>query len=592
MPSTAVRRIATVLALVSGLTASILMQTSVDAAGTIPTEYINDTTARPLGAITVIGDSVMLGSLHYSPDLVDALADRGWGPIRARGGMGYSTGYLRTADWSRSSLWIEKWRAEGWDAPNVVVNLGVNDAGLCAGSAECAVGAIDHLLDAIGPDHKVWWANITRSAAAGRDHQAIWNAALDEVAARRPELHVWDWAAVYATGAFPSGDRIHLSPDGYRARNQLIADDVTARLVTMTHDGSSIALPSTDAAPLGFTPIPPRRILDTRQMGERLEAGSSAVGNLDDVVPDTARAVAVNVTSTGTSAPGFLTAYACGTSIPNVSTVNHAGGTDRGAFSIVPIDQGGDLCVMTYSAGHVIVDLAGWFSNDSELRFDPLPSPSRLIDTRHTGKAAPGEPLRVSVPSGADAVAVNVTATGATASGFLTAHPCGSSLPNVSNVNFGIDEPVAGAAYLTTGGAGAICVTASSDVDVIVDLTGTFSVDGTTGFVPAGPRRLLDTRSNIGGWTPRHTAGATIELTAAPSNAVAVTGTLTLVEPQATGYLTAEPCGTTSDTSSVNARRNEVMANAITVGTTKGHLCITTYASTHTLFDVTGWWTS
>jgi hypothetical protein len=187
---------------------------------------------------------------------------------------------------------------------------------------------------------------------------------------------------------------------------------------------------------------------------------------------------------------------------------------------------------------------------------------------------------------------VNVTATGASAPGFLTAHPCGAAVPNVSNVNFGVDEPVAGAAYVTTGGAGAICVTTSSDVDVIVDLTGTFSRDGTTGFVPAGPQRLLDTRSNIGGWSPRHTAGATIELAAAPANAVAVTGTLTLVEPQATGFLTAEPCGTSTNTSSVNARRNEVMANAITVGTTNGQLCITTYASTHTLFDVTGWWTS
>ena len=38
------------------------------------TKYVVDGTTRPFGAISVIGDSVMLGSLTYGPTLVEQLA--------------------------------------------------------------------------------------------------------------------------------------------------------------------------------------------------------------------------------------------------------------------------------------------------------------------------------------------------------------------------------------------------------------------------------------------------------------------------------------------------------------------------------------
>lgn len=532
----------------------------------------------------------MLGSLRYKPDLVSALADQGWGPIRARAGMGYSTGAFATAEWGRSSGWIQRWRDEGWDAPNVIVNLGVNDAGLCGGNRDCAVRAIDHLLDEIGPDHRVWWANITRSAASGRDYQAIWNSALDEVASRRPELRVWDWASIYAGGGFPSGDRIHLSPDGYRARNLLIAADVTETLVPTEHDGSRVALPDPLSAPLGFTAIKPVRVADTRRSAGTVDAGATITIDLGAHVPSDTQAVAVNVTSTGTVAEGYLTAYPCDSALPDTSSVNHAPSTDRGALTIVPVSASTTLCVRTQVQGHVIIDLQGWFSESGNDRFDPLTAPRRLVDTRHSGRAGVGSPLPIPIPDGADAVAVTITATGGDEPGFLTAHPCGEGTPDVSNVNYGYSEPVAGSALVKVGEGNMICVVSSSPVDVIVDLTGSFSPGGATGFVPVRPRRLLDTRSGVGGWGPRHAASARIDIAAAPTTAVAVTGTLTIVNPATVGFLTAEPCGATTDTSSVNAEGNGIMANAITAGTTDGLLCVTSSASTHTLFDVTGWW--
>lgn len=562
-----------------------------EAAGTIPTQYLNDPAERPLGAITVIGDSVLLGALSYSPTLVDTLAADGWGPIRARGGMGYSTGYFQTPEWSRSSDWIEKWRAEGWDAPNVVVNLGVNDAGLCRGDLDCSVSAIEHLLDAIGPEHQVWWANITRSAAGGRDYQASWNAALADVAARRSELTVWDWASEYASGEYPSGDRIHLSPDGYRARNRVMTANISATLVRTERTGTSVDLPtSSSGEPVGFVSLEPSRVIDTRLLGDQPTAGSIVRVDLSESISDTATAVAVNVTSTGTSEPGFLTVFPCDEDLPDTSTVNHDGGVDRGAFTMARIGNDRSLCVFTAARGHVIVDLQGYFDPDGTQLFTPLSTPTRLIDTRISGRAPVGEALIVPVPEDAVAVSVTVTGTDADEAGFITVHPCVEAVPNVSSVNHGVAEPVAGSAIVQTNQTNQFCVTTSGRVDVIVDLTGVFKEGEGNRFVPVSPTRLLDTRVGTGGWGPRHARDARIEIPAAPTEAVAVSGTITIVRPASFGYLTAEPCGASSSTSSVNANANGTMANSITVGTTDGSLCITANSSTHTLFDVAGWW--
>jgi hypothetical protein len=557
----------------------------------VPTKDLLDPTPRTLGAISVIGDSVMLGSLTYSPNLVTRLAEAGFGPIRARAGLGYGTGAFATPEWSRSSLWLERWRAEGWDAPTVLVNVGVNDAGFCRNDGACARRAIEHVLDVIGPDRDVIWPNITRSAVGSIDHQGTWNGALADVATRRPRLHVWDWAAVYATGAFPSGDRIHLAPDGYRARNVLLADVAVAAVARTERTGEPRPLPDATSTPLAFTPVSPVRVRDTRRDGPALPAGATITVDLSDRVPAEASAVAVNITTTGTTTEGFLTAHPCGTPVPDASNVNHGAAHDRGAQAIVSLGPDQSLCVTTLAGGHVIVDLQGHFSTGGRFGLDALGTPRRALDTRHSGRPGPDGVVRVPMPAGAQAVAITLTVTGADRPGFVTAFPCGSQVPDVSNVNFGAREPVAGTAFVPVGDGDAICVlTALADVDVIVDLTGVFGDDGTLGFVSTPATRLIDTRSGIGGWGPRHSRTTRISLPAAPSAARAVTGTLTLVEPRGEGFLSAEPCSATTDTSSVNALAGEVMANSVTVGVSDGELCLTASETGHTLFDLVGWW--
>ncbi|HWM18710.1 MAG TPA: SGNH/GDSL hydrolase family protein [Ilumatobacteraceae bacterium] len=550
-----------------------------------------DSRSGPLGPVTVIGDSILMGAALYSPTLPSRLVEQGWGPVRLRAGEGYSTGQFGVEMSFRSSFWINQWRSQGWDPPNVIVNLGANDSGFCNVNLACAREAIMHLVDTIGPGHKIWWPQITR-LYTHQGQQDTWNLALQQIADERDDFYTWDWPTVMASGPFPSSDGTHLAPEGYRRRSQLMAEEFTADIAVATRVGGDAPLAQALGAPSEYVPLAPERIVDTRSAAPgRLAAGGTLTVDLADHVPPGTTAVAVNLTATQPGADGFLTAHPCDRARRDVSSVNYPAGGDRGAMAVIPLAAAGTLCVYSDAASHVIVDLQGAFvpaPGDDGRRFQPLSTPSRIADTRNTGRTSI---LTIPVPAGADAVAVNLTATAADVPGFLTAYPCGAAVPNVSNVNFGPTEPVAGSAFVPTSDDDTICVAASTSVDVIVDITGSFIAGTGLRFVPAEPSRMIDTRSGVGGWAPIHGRDQTIDSRVAPAEAEAVTGTLTIVAPVTGAFLTAYGCGTPPATSSVNADARLVLANALTVGVSaEGRLCLTASAVTHSLFDTTGWW--
>ena len=208
--------------------------------------------------------------------------------------------------------------------------------------------------------------------------------------------------------------------------------------------------------------------------GLRVAGGTSVDVDMTPYVPAGTTAVAVNLTTDQSTAPGFLTGYPCDRPRQEVSNVNHAAGAPRGALAVVPLSASGHLCVFTLATGHVIVDLQGAFVPDAPdgVRFTPLATPDRLLDTRNTGRAPI---VVVDVPDGAEAVAVNITATEVTSPGWLKAFPCGGTPPDVSNVNYLPGDSVASAAFVPVAADGTICVQSLNPVDVVVDLTGVFS---------------------------------------------------------------------------------------------------------------------
>lgn len=550
-----------------------------------PTER-RDQTERPLGAVTVIGDSVLLGGLLWPPTLVDELGALGWGPIRARAGEGYQTGRFSTNTTWKATYWIQTWRSQGWDAPNVLVNIGANDSGYC-NTVDCAYAAIVHLADAIGPDRGIWWPKITRFPFY-RVQQDAWNSALDRVAAERDNFHTWDWPAVMAAGPFPSNDNTHLSPTGYRLRSRLMAEAFTADLARATRVGGDAPLPDPLGAPTEYVPQTPSRIVDTRRDPPgRLEAGGTLTVDMTSHVPEGTTAVAVNLTSAATATDGFLSAHPCDRTRRDVSSVNHAAGVPRGAMAIVPLSADGRLCVYSESAGHVIVDLQGAFVPDGGAGFSPVDG-TRLVDTRDTGRE---NPLVIDIDDPTvEAVALNLTAARGSDIGYLTADACEGERSEVSNVNFLAGEPVAGAAIVPVSDDGEICIWSSVGVDVIVDLTGEFRPDDGLRFQPADPSRMLDVRDGTGGWAPIAGAGQLIETQVAPAAARAVTGTITLVRPVRTGFAVAD-CRDEPPVSNVNARAGAAMANSLTVALeTGGELCFRSSETAKLLFDTTGWW--
>lgn len=554
-----------------------------------------DPTPRPLGPITVFGDSVLKGSLETSPSFVDRLAAQGWGPIRARAGGGYSTGEWETGNQqTKATYWIDTWRAQGWDPVDVVINLGANDAGMCSTSA-CAYRMISFLADHIGPGHRIWWPLITH-LGAGRAN--VWNAALLQIDAERDDFYTWDWPHEMATGGYSTGDGVHLGPDSYRKRSAVMAEQVTATLGWASPTGASAGLPAPAAAPSEFVPLTSARVLDTRLPAAAptgpVAAEQQVRVDVSGVVPPGTSAVAVYVAATDTQGAGFLTASPCDQPLPTASSVNYAPWATRGAVTIVPVVDG-QFCLFTKATAHLLADVQGAFvptgGGPDGLRLHPLDTPQRLLDTRPTG---PVETAVVPLPPGTAAAAVNLTAVAHGQPGYLTVYPCGGERPLAAAVNFSGTDTVAAAAYVPAGEGDAICVYAKGGADVVVDLTATLApadAEGGLAFVPVAPTRTLDTRSGTGGWAPVQGPTQTLDAVVAPVGARAVSGTLTLAAPIFAGYLRAWGCGPQPATSNVNAVAGAAMANHVTTGIADdGKLCIFSLSRGTTIFDTTGWW--
>ena len=78
------------------------------------------------------------------------------------------------------------------------------------------------------------------------------------------------------------------------------------------------------------------------------------------------------------------------------------------------------------------------------------------------------------------AVVMNLTATGPSASGFLTAYPSGSARPTASNLNFSAGQTLPNLVTVKVGDGGRVSITNSSPgtVHLIADVEGYYlSVD-------------------------------------------------------------------------------------------------------------------
>lgn len=92
--------------------------------------------------------------------------------------------------------------------------------------------------------------------------------------------------------------------------------------------------------------------------------------------------ISMNITVTAPDGSGYITAFPCG-SQPNASNLNYSQGQTVPNAVIVKMNASKQVCIYASRSTHLIVDIAGYFALNGA-GFQPLSSPTRLVDTRLT----------------------------------------------------------------------------------------------------------------------------------------------------------------------------------------------------------------
>lgn len=171
------------------------------------------------------------------------------------------------------------------------------------------------------------------------------------------------------TENFPAGVTL---ANGTRTRLAAATPDASFLYYTPTAGASTHVLVDVygyfkTTAPWVYRPLSTCRAVDTRladQGAPALVAGQTRAfqirGNCG--VPSSAKAVAVNITSTDSTGPGFLAAYSAGSSLPAASYLNFVNGDTFANGGIVMLSAAGeDLAIAASTGTQVIVDVYGYF---------------------------------------------------------------------------------------------------------------------------------------------------------------------------------------------------------------------------------------
>jgi glucose/arabinose dehydrogenase len=309
----------------------------------------------------------------------------------------------------------------------------------------------------------------------------------------------------------------------------------------------------------------------------------------------------------------------CGGAIYRVSPPNFVINTfATGIDQPVDLQVGpdGSLYYLARGSGGVVGRIAFPTTPPSptETTFVPV-SPVRVLDTRDgtglTGPFMAGTPRTWPVagigglPANAVAVTGNVTVTAQTGSGWVTVSPTPSANASPSTVNMPLGDDRANNVTIALGPSGSLSAVYASTpgrtAQLVFDVTGYFvaSNAGAT-YQSLGPVRSLDTRAGNGLTGPFATDVPRTWQVAGqdgiPADAVAVTGNVTVTGQTSAGFVSVTPEPDASPaTSTLNFPVADDRANGLTVelasdGTLSAVFQGGTDATTHLVFDVTGYY--
>ncbi|MFK7917486.1 MAG: hypothetical protein AB8G14_05370 [Ilumatobacter sp.] len=307
--------------------------------------------------------------------------------------------------------------------------------------------------------------------------------------------------SIYPCGSRPNASSLNYEPGANRASEVIAKVSDDGAVCVFTRRASHLIADVTGYVPDGsdLSSITPARLLDTRATGETVDGRSQGgdkvqAGRFVEVqvtgrggVPSTGVASAVlNVTAVSGERNGFLTVYDCG-DVPNASALNYRVASNVANEVVAKLTSSGSVCVFTRSTAHVLVDVTGYLRPTSDLT---SLTPARLLESRigsgldtidgkfegiGTVDARGVVELEVAgrggVPTGAEAVVLNVTAVGADGRGFFTLYPC-AALPLASSLNYEAATSTANEVVAKLSSDGDVCIFTQSRTEIIVDVTG------------------------------------------------------------------------------------------------------------------------
>jgi len=261
---------------------------------------------------------------------------------------------------------------------------------------------------------------------------------------------------------------------------------------------STASAPITPSAGSRFNPLPPARLLDTRN-GTGAPAAAVASGGAIDLqvtgrggVPaDGVSAVVLNTTVVDPASGGYLTVWPTGDTRPLASNLNFSGMQTVANLVVVKVGTGGKVSL--YNAGgatHLVADVAGWYGASGATAgslYHAL-DPMRILDTRvgqgaTTGAVPAGATLDLQVtgqggvPANATSVVLNVTAADSPGpDSYLTVYPTGTARPLASNLNFVAGQTIPNLVIAKIGAGGKVTIYNNLGSTVVVaDVQGWFT---------------------------------------------------------------------------------------------------------------------
>ena len=350
-------------------------------------------------------------------------------------------------------------------------------------------------------------------------------------------------------------------------------------------------------APEVFSPMQPQRMADTRPIAEVSSENPLIldVRGTFGLPTQGLEAVVLNVTATGATSNGFVTVWPCADTKPLASSVNYTAGEDIPNTVIAAPDQYGKICLDSSTPVNLLADLSGWFlSGDGLHTF----TPQRAFDTRKTGFVlTPETPHLLQVTgsfglpsSGVSSVVLNVTATGATAAGYITVWPCNQPQPYTSNLNYLPFQDIPNAVIATVDSNGQVCFASSSPTFLIADISGWFAQGTNLNVIT--PQRLFDTRpAKRVSTSPTYVLDLSTASPISPGAATAVVLNVTAAGATKAGFATVWPCDQPQPpTSNLNFDANEDIPNlVITKVSATNTVCFSASAPVHLLADLFGW---